>query len=98
MYRVYTVNEDAPEAEAIVVQDGIIEYVGDEDGTAEYEDSNSRIIDMKGNTVMPSMVDGHMHPAQSAMSYYFEIGLQEVVTVEDYCKVIEDFVKEHPDN
>ena len=95
---VYTVDEASPEAEAIVVSDGIIEYVGDEDVTAEYEDSSSQIIDMKGNTVMPSMVDGHMHPAQSAMSYYFEIGLQEVVTVEDYCKVIEDFVKEHPDN
>lgn len=32
---VYTVNEDEPEA--VVIKDGIIEYVGDEDGTAEYE-------------------------------------------------------------
>ena len=34
---VYTVNEDEPEAEAVVIKDGIIEYVGDEGGAAEYE-------------------------------------------------------------
>lgn len=95
---VYTVDENNPEAEAVVVRDGIIEYVGDEDGAMEYEDGDSKVIDMDGGTVMPSMVDGHMHPAESAISYYFEIGLQEVISVEDYCAVIEDFVKEHPDN
>ena len=34
---VYTVNEDEPKAEAVVIKDGIIEYVGDEGGAAEYE-------------------------------------------------------------
>ncbi|MDO4545560.1 MAG: amidohydrolase [Bacillota bacterium] len=94
---VYTVDEENSVAEAVVVQDGVVEYVGDDEGAAEYEDGDSKIIDMGGNTVMPGMVDAHMHPAQSALSYYFEIGLQDVVTEEDYLQVVEDFVEENPD-
>lgn len=95
---VYTVDEKNPQAEAVVVKDGVIEYVGDAKGAEEFKDDDSKVIDMEGNTVMPSMVDSHMHPAQSALSYYFEISLQEVVTEEDYLKTVEEFVKEHPDN
>lgn len=95
---VYTVSEDNPEADAVVIQDGVIEYVGNEKGALEYEDGDSRVIDADGGTVMPSMVDGHMHPAQSAMSYCFEIGLQDFVTVKEYRKAIEEFVEENPDN
>lgn len=95
---VYTVDQDRTTATALVIKDGKIEYVGDDNGTEGYKDDNSKVIDMKGNTVMPSMVDSHMHPAQSALSYYFEIGLQDVMTVDDYQKSISDFVKKHPDH
>lgn len=94
---VHTVDEENPEAEAIVIEDGIIQYAGDEEGVSEYENDDSKVIDMDGGTVLPSMVDSHMHPAQSAISYCFEIGLQEVFTKEDYIQAVADFVKENPD-
>lgn len=94
---VHTVDENNTEAEAVVVKDGLIEYVGDNDGAAEYE-GDARVIDMEGASVLPSMIDGHMHPAESAMSYYFEISLQEGASLKAYKKIIKDFVAEHPDN
>lgn len=94
---VYTVDEKGTTAEAVVVQDGVIEYVGDEAGAMEYEDGDSRVIDANGSTVMLGSVDAHMHPVMSSVQYCFEIGLQEYFSHEEYLKAIEDFVKEHPD-
>lgn len=94
---VYTVDDKGTTAEAVVVQDGVIEYVGDEAGAMEYEDGDSRVIDANGGTVMPGSVDAHMHPVMSSVQYCFEIGLQEYFSHEEYLKAIEDFVKEHPD-
>lgn len=85
-------------AEAVVVKDGVIEYVGDAEGAAEYDDGDIETIDANGGSVLPGMVDGHMHPAMSAVQYYFEIGLQEVFSVEDYVATVKAFVEEHPDN
>ena len=89
---------DGETAETVVVKDGIIEYVGDAEGASEYEGSDMQVIDAAGGSVLPGMVDGHMHPAESAMSYYFEIGLQDGFSVEEYVGAVEAFVKEHPDN
>lgn len=85
-------------AEAVVVKDGVIEYVGDAEGAAEYDDGDIETIDANGGSVLPGMVDGHMHPASSAVQIYFEIALQEVFSVEDYVATVKAFVEEHPDN
>lgn len=85
-------------AEAVVVKDGVIEYVGDAEGAAEYDDGDIETIDANGGSVLPGMVDGHMHPAMSAVQCYFEIGLQDVFSVEDYVATVKAFVEEHPDN
>ena len=87
---VYTVDDKGTTAEAVVVQDGVIEYVGDEAGAMEYEDGDSRVIDANGGTVMPGSVDAHMHPVMSSVQYCFEIGLQEYFSHEEYLKAIED--------
>ena len=94
---VYTADEEGTQAEALVVKDGIIEYVGDEAGAAEYEDGSSKVIDMEGGTVLPGIVDSHMHPAESALSYYFEIGLQDMLSEEDYVQAVKDFAEKNPD-
>lgn len=85
-------------AEAVVVKDGVIEYVGDAEGAAEYDDGDIETIDANGGSVLPGMVDGHMHPAMSAVQIYFEIALQDVFSVEDYAAAVKEFVEEHPDN
>lgn len=94
---VYAADDNNSAAEAVVVKDGTIEYVGTEKEAMEYEDSNSEIIDAKGGTVLPGTVDSHMHPAMSAVQYCFEISLQDYFSHKEYLQQIEKFVKENPD-
>jgi len=95
---VQTVDADGTVAEAVAIADEKIIYVGDAAGAEAYVDDDTKIIDMKGGTVMPGMVDSHMHPAMSAAAYMYEISLHTVTAdVDSYLEVIDTFVKENPD-
>ncbi|MEL7654840.1 MAG: amidohydrolase [Bacillota bacterium] len=94
---VFTVNADDSVADAVSIKDGKIVYVGDTAGAEKFAGEKTRIVDMGGGTVMPGMVDSHMHPAMSACSYLYEIGLHSTSGINNYLKIISDFVKENPE-
>jgi predicted amidohydrolase YtcJ len=58
---VYTVNERQPQAEAIAVKAGKIIFVGSNKDAKAYQGKNTRVVDLKGNTVVPGMTDSHYH-------------------------------------
>jgi len=59
--RIYTVNALQPWAEAVVIDEGRIIFVGGNAGAAEYLDESTRIIDLEGKMVMPGIIDTHIH-------------------------------------
>jgi len=94
---VYTVDSENTAAGAVAIKNGVITYVGDNEGVQEYIGKNTITKDLKGGTVLPGIVDSHMHPAMSAATYRFEITLQNVFTVEEYLEVIKKFVNDNKD-
>ena len=58
---VYTVNDAAPHAEAIVIKVGRIVFVGSNEAAKKYLGSRTRLIDLKGKTVVPGLTDSHYH-------------------------------------
>lgn len=94
---VHTVDKDNSMAEAVAVKNGKIVYVGNSAGAKEFIGKSTKVVDAKGGTVMPGMVDSHMHPAQSATSYLFEIALYGSVGKDGYLKDIDKFIKKNPD-
>ena len=58
---IYTVNDKQPHAEAVAVTDGRIVFVGSNAAVKEYQGSNTRVVDLKGATVVPGMTDAHYH-------------------------------------
>lgn len=59
---IVTVNDAQPVAEALAVKDGRILAVG---ALAEIEESHrgtsTRVVDLKGHTLVPGFIDGHVH-------------------------------------
>ncbi|MEG0156933.1 MAG: amidohydrolase family protein, partial [Anaerovoracaceae bacterium] len=94
---IYTVDEKGTVAEAMVAKGNEIVYVGDEKGAEEFTTKKMEVVDAKGGTVMPGVVDSHMHPAKSATAYLFEIGLADLVGEEAYVKEIKKFIEENPE-
>src|SRR5262245_57881436 len=59
---VYTVSDAQPKAEAIAVRYGRIVFVGSNADVKKYEGKKvTRVIDLKGQTVVPGLADAHYH-------------------------------------
>lgn len=82
---------------ALVLQDGKIAYVGNDKDALKYDKKkNALIIDAKGNTVMPTMTEAHMHFA-TALQAKYEIDLADILEIKEMQDIISDFIKKNPD-
>ncbi|HEX5883252.1 MAG TPA: amidohydrolase [Pyrinomonadaceae bacterium] len=58
---VYTANDKAPTAQAIAVKADRIVFVGSNDAAQKFIGKDTRVVDLKGNTVLPGFTDSHQH-------------------------------------
>ncbi len=56
------------DAEAVVVKDGGILYVGTTDEAKRYAGASTRMIDLEGQTLIPGLVDSHTHVGEFGMN------------------------------
>jgi predicted amidohydrolase YtcJ len=65
---VRTMNAATPRATAIVAHAGRIAYVGDERGARQWIGSKTRVVDARGHTVLPGLIDSHIHVMEGALA------------------------------
>src|SRR5262245_45552211 len=58
---VYTANDKAAKAEAVAVKGDRIVFVGTNAAAQKFIGANTRVVDLKGNTVLPGFTDSHQH-------------------------------------
>jgi hypothetical protein len=58
---IYTVNDAQPRAEAVAVRYGRIIFIGSTAYVKQFEGKKTKVIDLKGKTVVPGLVDAHYH-------------------------------------
>ncbi|SLN42147.1 N-substituted formamide deformylase precursor [Falsiruegeria litorea R37] len=58
---IYTVNTDAPWAEAVAIRDGKFVAVGTNENAMALAGSGSDVVDLGGRFVLPGLVDAHTH-------------------------------------
>lgn len=58
---IYTVDEAFSKATAIAIKGDRLVYVGDEAGVEAFIGPNTKVTDLGGKTVLPGLVEGHMH-------------------------------------
>jgi predicted amidohydrolase YtcJ len=58
---VYTANDNAPAAQAIAVKADRIVFVGTNAAAEKFIGKDTRVVDLKGNTVLPGFTDSHQH-------------------------------------
>jgi predicted amidohydrolase YtcJ len=52
-----------PDAQAVAIRDGRVVFVGSNDGASAYRGANTEVLDLNGSTVLPGLVDSHVHIA-----------------------------------
>ena len=93
---VWTGNLTQPRAEAVLVRDGRIHYVGTSEEATRRADGSARTIDLKGKMLLPGFVETHSHPAVAGLlnAKLQVIGTQTVADVQAALKAYADA---HPD-
>ncbi|MFT3996033.1 MAG: amidohydrolase, partial [Asticcacaulis sp.] len=65
--KVLTIDPADHVAEAVAVRDGAIVFVGTSESAKAYIGRRTEVVDLKGRTLMPGLVDGHMHPQSGGL-------------------------------
>jgi predicted amidohydrolase YtcJ len=71
--KVVTVDQQFSTQEAIAVRDGRILAVGKTADIRKLAGPSSRIIDLQGRTVIPGLIDSHLHGIRAALSFSTEV-------------------------
>jgi len=93
---VYTVDKQRTWAQAVVIADRKIAFVGTNADIESYIDPDTVVIDLNGRMVLPGFVDAHAHPSH-AMDLVGNINLYEHDTLDKYQQAIAEFVESHAD-
>ncbi|MEM8888564.1 MAG: amidohydrolase [Bacteroidota bacterium] len=95
---IYTVNPDQAWARAIYVKDGLIEYVGDDEGGKAMASADAEMIDLRGAFMMPGIHDVHVHPLEAATDNFQFTVNDNIQVAEDYAIDVADAVAANPGN
>jgi len=71
--KIITLDDAAPLAEALAVRDGKIIAVGRSADIRALAGSGTRVVDLAGRTVIPGLIDSHMHAIRAALFYATEV-------------------------
>ncbi len=58
---IYTMEEDQPSVSALAVKGQKLIYAGNDATAKNYIGDNTKVVDLKGKTVIPGLLEGHMH-------------------------------------
>ncbi|HKY03328.1 MAG TPA: amidohydrolase, partial [Blastocatellia bacterium] len=80
---VYTANDRQPRAEAIAVKGSKIVFVGSNRDVQAYQGKRTRVVDLRGNTVVPGLTDSHYH-LSGVGAREMNLNLEGTTSLEDF--------------
>ena len=93
--RIFTVDDERPWAEAVVVRNGRFAFVGDSAGALAMAGGGANVTDLGGRMVIPGLVDAHTHPG--GMGRYAEPGTLDTSSKPALLESIRDYANDNPD-
>ena len=91
---VWTVDEKNPTAQAVAINGNKIVSVGKNDDVLKHRGPQTRVIDLKGQFVVPGFNDNHVHFASAAQ--FLEFNIMRVTTQEEFVARVKDVVSRLP--
>ncbi|AFH48848.1 Putative metal-dependent hydrolase [Ignavibacterium album JCM 16511] len=93
--KVYTVNDNQPLAEAVVVEGNKIIFVGSSSDAKKLIDNSTEVIDLKGKLMLPGFIDNHVHFVSGGF-YLLGIDLRPAKSTTEFKNILKDYAAKHP--
>ena len=81
-------------AEAVLVEDGVIRAVGNEEDVMKHQDVSTCMVDLMGRCLMPAFIDSHSHITALASTMGL-VPLAELPDMNAVCARLEDYRVKH---
>ena len=91
---VITLDPKQPRTQAIAVENGKIVAVGSNNHVLKAADSGTRIVDARGKTVVPGLVDCHVHMTHVGLLLQ-RLDLTDATSIKDIQHMLADYRKRH---
>jgi predicted amidohydrolase YtcJ len=88
--KILTVDEQFPTREAIATRDGKIMALGSTADIRKLAGPQTSVIDLQGRTVIPGLIDSHMHAIRAAQSFATEVNWIGAPSLAEAVKRIHD--------
>lgn len=88
--KILTVDAQSSVREAIAVRDGRIAALGTTAEIRKLAGPQSRVIDLQGRTVIPGLIDSHLHAIRAALSFTTEVNWIGIRTLEEALGRVKD--------
>jgi predicted amidohydrolase YtcJ len=89
--KIYTVNENQPYAEAVIVEGNKIKFVGSTSEARKFIDAQTEVIDLEGKLLLPGFNDSHLH-FTSGGNYLLGINLRPALSKEEFVEMIQSYI------
>ncbi|WP_459129313.1 amidohydrolase [Guggenheimella bovis] len=81
--------------EAVLVEDSVIQCVGTTEDIKKLSDG-ANVIDLKGKTVLPGLIDTHLHLIFTGMGLS-TVNISSCTSINDLVETCKRFIEEHPE-
>jgi predicted amidohydrolase YtcJ len=78
-----TLNRAAPRADTVAIKNGMFTKVGYASDTLPLAGAATRIIDLQGRSVLPGLIDNHLHIIRGGLNFNMELRWDGVATLAD---------------
>lgn len=88
--KILTLNPGSVVAQAVAVEQGRFVAVGTNEQIRPYVGSATRVVDLHGRTVIPGLIDSHMHAIRQGLTWNDELHWQTVTSLAQGLTMIRD--------
>lgn len=93
---IYTLNTNQVWAEAMLVREGTIVFIGEETEAEAMASADATFVNLRGGFVMPGIHDVHLHPLEAATENFQFILDDQIEDAEDYIPAIRRASNDNP--
>jgi len=91
---IYTMDSKNPKAEAIAITGKKITYIGNNKGVEAYIGKETKVIDLKGQMLMPGFVESHIHVALAVLALGADL---QTDSMDELLARVKEWADAHPD-
>ena len=81
--KILTLDGTSTEVQAVAIHNGKVLFTGSDAQASQFISPDTQVLELDGRTVIPGLIDSHIHAIRAGLTYTDEVGWYEVTSLEE---------------